>query len=334
MPQSQSVVSVHALSAGYLTLPERYFVTPLEDQEARKTVPSLSFLIQHQTSASAKPTRIVFDLGIRRDISKYAPQIQKHAATRQPLSGMPDVVASLAVGQLEPKDIDFVILSHVHWDHIGMPSDFQTSQFVIGNGAAGLLSGEQKLQNGSHSHFEADLLPAHRTIELSDPALPSTPPLSDDDASSEDSLVEIIPDETKADVFRRPWLSKAIFQSTMDLFDDGSVLIVSAPGHLPGHLNLLCKVDEGRYVYLAGDSCHDQRLLTGEKKVATWVDDDHPENICCIHADRAAAKKTLDVIRTAGEGRTELGSVEIVFAHDAAWEKKALESGRFFPGRL
>jgi hypothetical protein len=107
-----ATVQVHALSAGHLTLPEQHFVSPAS-ATARSTVPSLSFLIQHENSETGKKTRIVFDLGIRRNLERYSEPIQHHAATRRPISTSPDVVKSLAAGGLTPDDIDFVIYSHV-----------------------------------------------------------------------------------------------------------------------------------------------------------------------------------------------------------------------------
>jgi hypothetical protein len=111
-PPDKATVSVHALSAGHFTLPEYQFVHPVS-RDARKTVPSLAFLIQHDDTQSGKRTRIVFDLGLRRDISRYAPAIQKHTTTRQPMTTDPDVVKSLALGGLTPGDIDYVLYSHV-----------------------------------------------------------------------------------------------------------------------------------------------------------------------------------------------------------------------------
>ena len=107
-----ATVQVHALSAGHLTLPEQHFVSPAS-ATARSTVPSLSFFIQHENSETGKKTRIVFDLGIRRNLERYSEPIQHHAATRRPISTSPDVVKSLAAGGLTPDDIDFVIYSHV-----------------------------------------------------------------------------------------------------------------------------------------------------------------------------------------------------------------------------
>lgn len=110
--EATAVVSVHALSCGHFSLPEYQFVHPIS-REARRTVPSLAFLIQHVSRTTGRRTRIVFDLGLRRDIKRYAPPIQKHVETRQPMSTDPDVTKSLSKGGLVPDDIDYVIYSHV-----------------------------------------------------------------------------------------------------------------------------------------------------------------------------------------------------------------------------
>lgn len=107
-----NTVTVHALEAGRLTLPERFFVHP-SVETARRTVPSLSFLIQHNDKSEKGTTRIIFDLGLRRQVTRYPEAIQRHITTRQPLTTEPNVVASLAAGGLKPSDIDYVIYSHV-----------------------------------------------------------------------------------------------------------------------------------------------------------------------------------------------------------------------------
>lgn len=315
-----ATVSVHALSAGALTLPERFFVQPA-DPEACKTVPSLSFLIQHHCPKTRVITRIVFDLGIRRTLSAYSPEIQAHARTRQPLITSPDVVTSLAKGGLKPSDIDYIFLSHVHWDHMGMPSDFKTSNFVLGAGAMDLLSGQRTLKNGSHSYFEEGIIPPSRTFELSNP-LGGRPPMT--------------PPSERPETFSAPWKPFHSFPATMDIFSDGSCYIVSAPGHLPGHINLLCRISSQplKYVLLAGDSCHDIRILSGERNIATWADAKLPGVICCIHANIHEAEKTIENIRRVQSDGIDGGVVEVVFAHDGDWEKRSLKEGRFWPGHL
>lgn len=108
----EATVTVHALSCGHFTLPEYQFVHPVS-RDARKSVPSLAFLIQHRDPGTGRVSRVVFDLGLRRDVKRYAEPIQRHIETRQPLTTDPDVTKSLARGGLQPSDIDYVIYSHV-----------------------------------------------------------------------------------------------------------------------------------------------------------------------------------------------------------------------------
>jgi len=315
VPQQQSdhgapaIVTVHALSCGHFSLPEYQFIHPVS-RDARRIVPSLAFLIQHYNRSTKKTTRIVFDLGLRRDIKRYAPPIQKHVETRQPMSTDPDVTKSLARGGLVPEDIDYVIYSHVHWDHIGEPRDFPTSTFVIGHGSLALLDGTSLSLRGGHSFFESDLLPEERTIELSEP---SANVLTKHDSCRGTGDIN----------FSGSWQTYGNLPQTLDVFNDGSLLIVNAPGHLPGHINLLARTSPDRQIYMGGDACHDRRLLTGEKTIGEW-NDAHGQ-VCCIHADRKQAEATIDRVRA-----LEKEGVEIIFAHDVEWENDPKNKTRFF----
>ncbi|CAH0028730.1 unnamed protein product [Clonostachys rhizophaga] len=322
-------VSVHALDAGHLTLPESFFVSPLDDPTARKTVPSLSFLIQHTDSITARKRRIVFDLGIRRSLEDYAESIYRHALTRMPCSGKPDVVESLRLGGFVPDDIDMVILSHLHWDHIGMPSDFPNTSFIVGAGAAGLIDGSRPAAVGSHNHFEHEIISLDRLIEL--PPTSTTAAHSSKRVPLSQSTQQLLGTTRLAS---RGWEAVGLFEHAIDVFEDRSLFIVSSPGHLDGHINLLCRLSSGKYVYLAGDACHDARLLSGEKEIATWYDDKYPGAVCCIHTDKQAAQRTLGLIRDTQAGKSGLGKVEVVFAHDAHWEAEAKRLGKFLPGSL
>ena len=105
-------VQIHALSAGHFSIPEEQFVHPAS-REARTKVPSLSFLLQHECAITGETTRIVFDLGLRRDPNRYSEPIRHHLTTRRPYTTDPDPVKSLKAGGLMPDDIDYVIFSHV-----------------------------------------------------------------------------------------------------------------------------------------------------------------------------------------------------------------------------
>jgi glyoxylase-like metal-dependent hydrolase (beta-lactamase superfamily II) len=167
-----------------------------------------------------------------------------------------------------------------------------------------LLNGTSSALRGGHSFFESDLLPEGRTIELSRP--------SKSDA-----------DPTRGRLNLSQWRPYNHLPHTLDVFNDGSLFIVDAPGHLPGHVNILAQISETQQVYLAGDSCHDRRLLTGEKQIAEWSDAEG--HVCCIHADRKGAEETIQRIR-----QLESEGVEIIFAHDVEWENDPANRTRFF----
>lgn len=111
------------------------------------------------------------------------------------------------------------------------------------------------------------------------------------------------------------------------MFQDGSVYIVDAPGHLDGHINLLLRTASGVYgpkwVYLGGDACHDRRIIRGEKEIGEWHD--VHGRVCCIHADKTQAMETIDRIRT-----LEKEGVEVILAHDVEWENDEKNKHRFF----
>lgn len=164
----------------------------------------------------------------------------------------------------------------------------------------------------SHQHFDPDLLPADRTSEL----LPPTT------SSSEVS--------TASAATQSSWKPLGPFPAALDFFNDGSVYIIHAPGHLPGHLNLLCRIGAERWIYLAGDSAHDGRLLSGEKEVGTWKDGEGNE--MCVHLEKKQAEETIGRIRQLME--TESERVEVVLAHDEAWRDAMMAKGCFYPNVL
>ncbi|KAF2201198.1 hypothetical protein GQ43DRAFT_45630 [Delitschia confertaspora ATCC 74209] len=313
---TQTYVTVSALDAGHITLPERLFITDADPQKKR-TVPSMAFLIQHPLP---EPTNIIFDLGVKRDIESYTPAQHAHILQRQPVTVHPDVTDSLQKGGLHPSDIHKVILSHVHWDHIGTPSDFPNSEFFVGSGTQHILA------HGDGPYypaelFHADELPANRTFEF--------PPT----ANSE-------PGKASEQQIPHTWYPLAGFPAVIDFFNDGSIYIVDARGHMSAHLNLLLRVGPKKWVYLGGDCCHDPRILTGEKGIAMY--DDGRGGVRSVHVDLDSAAEMVKRVRLLmGEGRVVQQEkngdrkevvVEVVVAHDEVWRKG--NAGRFWPGRL
>lgn len=309
---NQVCVKLALLDGGSLTLPEDKFVYPAES-ERRITVPSMLFLVKHPNSATSRSDHLLFDLGLRSNPTNYTAPQQKHVLGREPMIYPSPIKERLSEGGLIPNDIDAIILSHVHWDHTGDPQEFPESTFIAGHGSIGLLTADSSSAL-SHAHFDETVLPKGRTIELP----PATSPAPVSSMATQISTAQFKELKSKRSLpISMQWLVyNDSLPPMLDLFGDGSVFIVDSPGHLQGHINLLCRVGPKKWYYLAGDACHDIRLLTGEKEIATWSDGGR---LCCIHVDKEQAKKTLATIKSLQELKDE--DVEVILAHDVEWFK-------------
>lgn len=296
---NQKYVEVSPIPGGFITLSDHFFVAPA-DPDAKRTVPSLTFLVKHPGISafgadSSKPFNLMFDLGLRKARERYPEVLQKHLDGRAPFDLAPGVAAQLKEGGLAPGQINLVILSHVHYDHHGDPEDFENAKFMIGYGAMNVL--KHGLGGiASHQHFEPDTLPDDRSSELSDPK-------------------------------GGDWKSLGPFPAVLDLFGDGSVYVIDTPGHLPGHVNLLCRTKD-KWLCLCGDAFHDRRLLTGEKEIGTFQSP-HGDMIC-IHLDKEAAAESIRRLREFGDAAGD--QVEIIAAHEDVWWEQ--NKHKKFPGTL
>jgi glyoxylase-like metal-dependent hydrolase (beta-lactamase superfamily II) len=259
--------------------------------------PALSFLLQHSHSGE----KFITDLGIRKDVATNAPPaVQERSKLFKPVIPQ-DVVESLAKGGTKPEDIKHICLTHLHWDHIGDTHPFKNAQFVVGGHCRKLLS--PAYPGDPDSLFAVDTLPEGRTLFIS-------------------------PNDTIAGAGEKRWFSVGPFPHAYDYFGDGSLYVIDAPGHLPGHVNVLARTSsDGAWIYLAGDTAHDWRLLRGQSEIACKRDG-HGHVTMCMHADPEAAKITMERVSKL----LEHPKVRVVLAHDNEfWDNKENRKA-FWPG--
>ncbi|KAI0633720.1 beta-lactamase-like protein [Trametes polyzona] len=282
----QAYCDVFALEGGFIQIPLAWVIDTAKEGETN-VLPVLAFLLRHSSTGN----RILFDLGIRKDIENlptpYHDRINSDTLgfrTTVPA----DVADSLAKepGGLAPADITHVCYSHLHYDHIGDSRPYTNATFIVGGAARPLV--EHGWPKDPHSLFPQDLLPPGRTRWLDDYV--GWPPLGP-------------------------------FPHALDLYGDGSIYVVDAPGHMPGHVNLLARTSaDGAWIFLAGDSAHDWRLLTGEARIASHA------LLGCAHGDKTAAAAHIARMR-ALEGGGCYARVRVLLAHDvcstAACEERA-----------
>ncbi len=122
---------------------------------------------------------------------------------------------------LKPSDIEYLSVSHSHFDHIGNGGLFAGSTWIV--------DADEK----AHA-FRAEARADAQTFGFY--------------AALETAPTRLLTDDT-----------------THDVFGDGSVLLVAAPGHTPGHRVLLVKLAKAGPVLLTGDMWHLAESREGRK---------------------------------------------------------------------
>jgi glyoxylase-like metal-dependent hydrolase (beta-lactamase superfamily II) len=162
---------------------------------------------------------LLWDLGLPDGMASSRSRLEPRAGIVLTMST--SLVSQLAQLDLEPADIDFVAISHGHFDHIGNGRLFERATFLI-----------------DEREYAAMLRP---------------------DARTEAQTILAGHDQELAEtysVLERARTVKIPHTERYDVFGDGSVTIHAAPGHTPGHRVLLVRLPEAGPVLLTGDMYH------------------------------------------------------------------------------
>ncbi|KAI0800188.1 Metallo-hydrolase/oxidoreductase [Fomes fomentarius] len=281
---NQPYIEVSALEAGILQLILTKFLEGAQPGESTIR-PSLSFSLRHSVTRE----HLVFDLEIRRDMEVHPPAVQKSVAGRL-ITTPQSVDESLKKGGIDPAEVGTVIVSHLHYDHVGDASAFPNATFIMGYDAEDFI--KTVYPTNPLSNILQTYIPTPRTRFISS-------------------------------------FTKSIgpFPRAHDYFGDGSLYLIDAAGHLPGHVNILARTNAtGSWIYLAGDTAHDMRLLTGERAVVSSVDESG--HMVCAHTDKAKAEAHIARVREL----LYMLKVQVLLAHDWVWYEANKGGDAFLPG--
>lgn len=239
-------VEVTALHAGDLVAPEVWVFRPparstlrnlrdlVRPRERVLELPLLAFLVRHPTEGT-----MIVDTGLHRaaieDLrSDYGWLNGLFFRTLRPTGNPFD--EQLREHQVEPEEVRLVVMTHLHADHTSGMRLLPRARFVCSSAEwAAATKPRSALSGYVSSHLSA---------------------------ASDLQLVDV-EDGGK---------SHGGFTRTIDLLGDGTMRLVSTPGHSPGHLSVLLQADSGP-ILLIGDAVYTLRSLRENRLPMRTVDD-------------------------------------------------------------
>jgi len=228
-------MKVHHIQTGTVTIKENQrvgkgrnsaarFFNMITDSEWTDELPIYSWVIEHPEGV------IVVDAGetARTNQPGYFPRWYPYygLGVKEPVEPLQEVGPQLEAMGIPPREVRWLILTHLHTDHAGGIYHFPDSKVMLtcneyerASGLAGRLRGY--LPQYRPSWFKPDLIGFEN-----DPVGP--------------------------------------FMQSFRLTRDGEVILLPTPGHTPGHLSVV--VQEGdRNIFLAGDTSYTHELMLAGK---------------------------------------------------------------------
>lgn len=204
------------------------------------TFPALCGLIQHPTLGNW-----LFDTGYSThflEATQPFPERFYRWITPMQLPEEQQLIFQLARLGLRPVDINGIILSHFHADHIAGLRDYPNAQIVA-----------------MYTEY-TQLIPLSRTRGLFHAFLPQLLP---DDFLKRARFVESMHRLTLPPELRP-------FHHGFDLLGDGSLLAVPLPGHSHHQLGLLLRCQDGQTIFLVADACWSIKALQ-QNRPPSWL---------------------------------------------------------------
>jgi N-acyl homoserine lactone hydrolase len=197
--------------------------------------PCLAFVIEHPTAG-----RILVDTGFSREASASLrrdfglPMSLLFRGLRPTPTPFDAQLRGLGI---EPATVTSVIMTHLHVDHTSGMRLLPNARFTVSRVEWQAAHGRFSAAKG----YATDHLPLEDRVEFVDP-------------------------EGDGEPF-------GPFHGSLDLLGDGTIWLLSTPGHTKGHMSVLVRLDDEHDVLLAGDAAYTLRSIQ-EELLPMVTDDD------------------------------------------------------------
>lgn len=230
-----ATVRVHPLLCGEMQTPPRYMDRPSGPLATLRTtglglrrgdwvwIPVPAFLIEHPTVGP-----VLVDTGFHPSVAVDPRQSfgtignMLFTVRMRPEQALHTQLRDRGV---QPDDVRVVVMTHMHFDHTSGVSEFPHPTYVVNAPEWDAAIGSGGALHGYRSQM-FDYGFDWRAVDFDGPEVDSF----------------------------------ATFGQALDLFGDGSVRLLSTPGHSPGHMSVLLRLSGGELL-IAGDAAYELRAI-------------------------------------------------------------------------
>jgi glyoxylase-like metal-dependent hydrolase (beta-lactamase superfamily II) len=201
-------------------------------------IPIPAYLLEHPSAGA-----VLVDTGMHgsladgsgrersRNLGPIGRLMSRHASMRPEQAA----AAQLRTLGIDAKDVELVVMTHLHFDHASALCDFPNATVLVDEREWRAAWARGGLLNG-YSTAQLDPSPTYCTIDFTGPSVRSRGP----------------------------------FERTIDVFGDGALTLCSTPGHTAGHMSLIARLPEGEALLSADAAYTMPTIRDGERPFLTY----------------------------------------------------------------
>lgn len=133
----------------------------LEGEQGELTYPVPIFLVEHPRGLVMVDAGLHSDLGS--DPTRLGP-LADHFRVHLPVDGSGSASAQLRLAGFDPDQVDHLVVTHLHFDHVGGLADFANARLIVQAAEWAARSDEQMVESGAYN--PADTEHGHARTEI------------------------------------------------------------------------------------------------------------------------------------------------------------------------